>query len=216
MEMLLKHLLIFVPSVVDIHALMLCYFKHFGDFALSTYLGVHILSQHLNAHSDMHPPHTLKTAIHPLFLQFWCLTSMRGLSCCSLEWHKQKSYVVFFFFFFLLFFGLFFWISHCQGNLNKLIRLIDHTGVYFQEEMWWIVSITFDSRIPTGIFLIFTCLLSFSNFTYCFYIEIQIKYLILMGHSAHHLTPNELVTVLHAIEICLGCSISYTEIRKEN
>ena len=47
-------------------------------------------------------------------------------------------------------------------KLKQIDLLIDHAGTYFQEEMWQIVSITFDSRIPIGIFLIITHLLSIS------------------------------------------------------
>ena len=62
-------------------------------------LGAHILSHILHAHSDAHPPHTLRTAFHPLFLQIQCLTSIRWLSCFSLECHEQKYYTVFLLFF---------------------------------------------------------------------------------------------------------------------
>ena len=55
-------------------------------------------------------------------------------------------------------------------KLKQIDRLIDHTGVYFQEEMQRIVSITFDSRTPASNFLIITHLLTFSNFTYCSHI----------------------------------------------
>ena len=65
--------------------------------------GAHILFQVLYAHSDMHPPHTLKPAIHSLFLQILFLISIRGPLCLlkhtpkfqvlsenTINWHNGK------------------------------------------------------------------------------------------------------------------------------
>ena len=77
-------------------------------------------------------------------------------------------------------------------KLKQIDWLVDCTGAYFQEEMWQIVSITSDFRIPISIFLIITHLLSFSILLIVFICRFKlIKYLILQGLSAHHLTPNE-------------------------
>ena len=66
------------------------------------------------------------------------------------------------------------------------------------------------------IFSFITHLLSFSILHIVFTCSFKlIKYLILQGLSAHHLIPNELVTVLHATEIHVGQSISDTKIREE-
>ena len=72
------------------------------------------------------------------------------------------------------------------------------------------------SRTLTSIFLIITHLLScfpILNIVLIFKSKL-IKYLILQGLSAHHLTPNELVIVLNTAEICLGQSIFDAEIRE--
>ena len=99
--------------------------------------------------------------------------------------------------------------------MARKLKQIDSSGTYFHEEMLQIVSITFNSRIPIGIFLIIAHLVSFSILLIVFTFRFKLmKYLILQGLSGHHLTPNELVTVLHATKISLGWSISDTEIRE--
>ena len=67
-----------------VHALMLCYFKHFGDFALCA-SGWHILLQVLYAHSDAHPSGTLKMIILS-FVSFWfSRASLFGNFICPFE-----------------------------------------------------------------------------------------------------------------------------------
>ena len=101
-------------------------------------------------------------------------------------------------------------------KLKQINPLIDHTGIYFQEEMGQIVSIPIYSStllfLPLS--LIYSCF-PILHIVLLFKSKL-IKYLILQGISPHYLTPNESVVVLHAANVCLGWSISDAEIREEN
>ena len=138
MKMLLKHSLIFVPSVVNVHALMLCYFKHFGECALSTLLGAHILSQVSYAHSDTHPPCTLITDIrYPVSINLMPDIHQRALMFQPWVTREEVLHTIFF----QLFFHFFLNITMAR-KLTQIDQIIDHIGAYFQEEMWQIVSLS--------------------------------------------------------------------------
>ena len=203
------HLLVFVPSVVN--------YIHLWYVILSILESTHspciwvcILSPVSYAHSDAHPPCTY--ARYLLILQMWCLTSIRGL-CVSALSDMSRSTTRYFF---LDLFVNFFLNFTMARNLKQIDQLNDYTGGYFLEEMWHIVIITFDFRIPIGIFFPLSLyLLSFSILHIVFTCRSKlIKYLILHGLCAHHLTPNESVTVLHTAKICLGQSVTDAKIKE--
>ena len=101
-------------------------------------------------------------------------------------------------------------------ELKQISHLIDHTGAYFCEKMWQIVSILckflyLNQYVPIIARLISYSLISWSTY---FYTLIYQVFLFLQGFSADLLTPSELLVVLHAAETHLGWTISDEEIRE--